>query len=218
MINTHTIKNRAIEFHYLSNSIGKEENTKICVKYQPPTGFFKLNVDGSFTTSGEGTDIDCVARNHSGDWIIDSAERSKNLILPEKKVDIHINSISKYAEGLHSPSDNCNFRYGFMFGRESARKELGGLLRCILFIGFDCNVLEALAAQVLRKSKVMQLWTTVENDPSFLLEAEITEGWEGGGALGTLALLACSSCKGEKRYNLERSCKIVSIPFASGIT
>ncbi|WMV43457.1 hypothetical protein MTR67_036842 [Solanum verrucosum] len=65
--------------------------------------------------------------------------------------------------------------YGFMFGRESARKELGGLLRCILFIGFDCNVLEALAAQVLRKSKMMQLWTTVENDPSFLVEAEITE-------------------------------------------
>ncbi|KAK6783006.1 hypothetical protein RDI58_020802 [Solanum bulbocastanum] len=94
--------------------------------------------------------------------------------------------------------------YGFMFGRESARKELGVcelvmnrhdstlvcasvktrsllvydacLLRCILLIGFDCNVLESLAAQVLRKSKMMRLWTTVENDPSFLVEAETIEG------------------------------------------
>ncbi|KAH0642959.1 hypothetical protein KY289_033933 [Solanum tuberosum] len=114
--------------------------------------------------------------------------------------------------------------YGFMFGRESARKELGGLLALFMTrtltygMVYWSALLQKFTKHVLRKSKMMQLWTTVENDPSFLVEAEITEGWEGGGALGTLTLLACSSCKGEKRYNLERSCKIVSIPFASGIT
>ncbi|WMV43455.1 hypothetical protein MTR67_036840 [Solanum verrucosum] len=74
--------------------------------------------------------------------------------------------------------------------------------------------------KVLRKSKMMRLWTIVENDPSFLVEAETIEDSSRFvfAFHGTLTLFACSSCKGEKRYNLERSCKIVSIPFASGIT